>query len=390
MGKAKVFSDVGAAIPIVKRNVLKKSSNINIKDLYIGKDLYFRLIIMRLFLSAIIALLFFITAKGQTLEKIYSHSDNIYSPSTFFVVGEDTILTVELQNKEAVLSLIDLKNDRVISSQRAGRGPGELSTQGAKYISQIGRDSLLVWDEGLYRGMIYDKSLNYIGGLKSNDSAISTVVVLNDSVAITKEIFSNKTVAKLQALRKTQLTNHTYKFIATNDFKDIEKIESNPLLNQGPLIASGGKVYLGFYFSTKILVFSSDFTTDTLATPVHLPLPTVPYKNGYAAPDQAKWPKATLSISADKNYIYTLFSGKIFDDGIFKQLSNLITRKAINSIENSDNSNTVHLYDIKTNRFIRTIELPVQAKRIFVHNNNLYTLSYEDDMYHIIKYKLDR
>lgn len=344
---------------------------------------------MRLFLTATFTILLFATTSGQVLDKIYSYTENIYSPSTFYVVGEDTILTVELQNKEAVLSLIDLKNDQVISSHPAGRGPGELSTQGSKYISQFDRDFFLVWDEGLYRGMIYDKNLNYIGGLKSDESSMASVVVLNDSVAVTKEMFSNKTIAKFQALNDTRLTNHNYKQISITDFEDFEKIESNPLLNQGPLIASDGKVYLGFYFSTKVLVLSSDFTIDTLATPVHLPLPTVPYKNGYAAPDQAKWPKATLSISTDKNYIYTLFSGKKFDDKIFKQISNLVMGKVADSIENANNSKTVHMYNKKTNEYIRTIELPVQAKSIFVFNNHLYTLSYKDAMYHIIKYKIN-
>ncbi|MFA5667912.1 MAG: hypothetical protein WC967_01615 [Balneolaceae bacterium] len=344
---------------------------------------------MRLFLTATFTLALYVTTSGQVLDNVYSYTENIYSPSTFFVVGEDTILTVELQNKEAVLSLIDLKNDRVISSHPAGRGPGELSTQGSKYISQIGRDSLLVWDEGLYRGMIYDKSLNYISGLKSENNAVAAVVALNNSVAVTKEMFNNKTVAKFQALNETRLTNQTYKQISTTDFQDLEKIESNPLLNQGPLIASGGKVYLGFYFSTKVFVLSPDYTVDTLATPVHLPLPTVPYKNGYAAPDQAKWPKATLSISTDQNYIYMLFSGKKFDDKIFNQISNLLMGKVADSIENANNSNTVHVYDKKTNEYIRTIELPVQAKSIFVFNNHLYALSYKDAMYHIIKYKMN-
>lgn len=327
---------------------------------------------------------------AQDLHFIYAKSDNIYSPSAFYVLGEDTVLTVELSNKDAVLSLINLKNNTVIGTQREGRGPGEMQTSGSKYISWFNENSILVWDDGLYRGAIYDKELNYLGDLKkSNHDAITSLIVLNDTTVLYKELFGVNNIAKTNEIRGTELTSRTFKEIKINKISGLEEIARNPLVNQGPVYAENDKAYLGFNFSSTILVISKNgMAVDTLLTPVYLPFPVVKFKDGYAAPDHSKWPAAALSIAADAHFIYVLYSGKIFDDSIFKQVSDLIRGKIADSIENSDNSTTIHIYDKKSYTFRRELNLPIQAKRIFVHNGSLYTLSYNKGEYQIIKYKI--
>ncbi|MDZ7805621.1 MAG: hypothetical protein U5K71_00725 [Gracilimonas sp.] len=102
------------------------------------------------------------TANGQNLKKTLVYQDNIYSPSAIFALNEDTILTVELSNKEAVLSMHDLKSKSMIASHPAGRGPGELSQTGAKRFSRINNDLILLWDKSQRKGIVYDHNLTYI------------------------------------------------------------------------------------------------------------------------------------------------------------------------------------------------------------------------------------
>ncbi|GAA5521051.1 hypothetical protein LQ318_04855 [Aliifodinibius salicampi] len=324
----------------------------------------------------------------QELKEVYSYHENIYTPSAFYVLGEDTILTVELGNRDAVLSLHDIKNKQVIATRRGGRGPGELSQNGLKYISKMGKDSIWVWDEGQQKGMIFDDKLNYLTDVVAKDHGIGTALIVNDTTVIAKKAFDGDNVVALYPLEGNRIGGKALFSINSGDFKSLLPITENPLLNQGPMFADRDAAYMGFYFGSTVLALSAEGKVDTISTPYNLPFPIVDYDKGYMAPDHGKSPEATLDISTDDDHIYILFSGKKFDVGPFRQLVNGITGKLAEEIEKSDNTREVLVIDKKSKKYIGSLDLPVMSKRIFVHGNSLYTLSYGDKRYSIIKYKM--
>lgn len=325
----------------------------------------------------------------QELKEVYSYHKNIYTPSAFYVLGEDTILTVELDNREAVLSLHDLKNKQVIATRRGGRGPGELSQNGLKYISKMGKDSIWVWDVGQRKGMIFDNKLNYLTDVVAEDHGVGSALIVNDTTVIAKKVFDGDNVVALYPFKGNRIGDKALLRIKSGDFKSLLPITENPLLNQGPIFADRDAAYMGFYFGSTVLAISAEGKVDTLSTPYNLPFPIVDYDKGYAAPDHGKSPEATLDISTDGQHIYILFSGKKFEGGPFRQLANVITGKLAEEIEKSDNTKEVLVIDKKSKKYIGSLNLPVMSKRIFVHGNSLYTLSYRDKRYSIIKYEMN-
>ncbi|MCW9706175.1 hypothetical protein [Fodinibius salsisoli] len=344
---------------------------------------------MRIILLLIIGLSTIQSGICQELEEVYSYHENIYTPSAFYVLGEDTILTVELGNGDAVLSLHDIKNKKVIATRRSGRGPGELSQNGLKYISKMGTDSIWVWDVGQRKGIIFDNKLNYVADVVAEDQAISAALILTDTTVVAKKAFNDESVAALYPLRNNRIGSKVMSRIRINNFESLRPIAENPLLNQGPMFADRDAVYMGFYFGSMVPMLSTEGKADTLSVPYDLPFPEVEYEKGYAAPDHGKYPEATLDISTDDQHIYILFSGKKFDAGPFRQLANAMTGKLAEEIEKSDNTKEILVIDKNSKNFIKSLNLPVMSKRISVHNNSLYTLSYRDKRYSIIKYRLN-
>jgi len=328
------------------------------------------------------------TTNGQELKKILVYQDNIYSPSAIFALNEDTILTVELSNKEAVLSMHNLKNNSMIASHPAGRGPGELSQIEAKHFSMIDNDLFLLWDKGQRKGIVYDRNLTYITDIRYNDRAISSAIILNDSLAIVRKFYDMQTLTEIRRFKDYEITDDILVKIDTDYYDSLKPISHNPLVDQGPMFSGTDNAYIGFNYSTLVLSISPNGTIDTLKTPRSFILPTVEYDNGYSAPDHAISPEGTLSIATDDNYVYVLFSGKKFEVKPFMMAVKTITGKIADEFEKSDNSTELQIFDKKTGNYIKSIELPEMAKEIDVYGNYLYALSYVDGFYQVIKYEL--
>lgn len=280
---------------------------------------------MRLFAILLFVVITIQSGICQELKEVYSYHENIYTPSAFYVLGEDTILTVELDNREAVLSLHDIKNKQVITTRYGGRGPGELSQNGLKYISKMGTDSIWVWDVGQRKGMIFDDRLNYLADVVAEDHGVGSALILNDTTVLAKKAFDGNNVVALYPFKENRIGDNPLLRINSGDFKSLIPITENPLLNQGPMFADRDAAYMGFYFGSTVLAISTEGKVDTLSTPYNLPFPVVGNAEGYAAPDHGKSLEATLDISTDDDHIYILFSGKKFEAGPFRQLVKGIT-----------------------------------------------------------------
>lgn len=342
---------------------------------------------MRLLLLIFLSLVIH-PANGQELKKTLVYQDNIYSPTNIYALNEDTIIVVDLSNRDAVLSMHDLKSKTVIASHRAGRGPGELSQKGRKLISIINNNLFLLWDNNQRKGMVYDRDLTYITDIRYNDRSISSAVILNDSIAVVRKFYNFETAAEIRRFNNNNIIDKVLLKIDTDYYDSLKPISINFMVDQGPMITDTDKAYIGYFYSTLVLSISSNGTVDTLKTPNSFILPTVEYDDGYSAPDHAISPEGTLSIATDDKYVYVLFSGKKFEIKPFMMAVKTITGKIADEIEKSDNTKELQIFDKRTGNYIKSIELPEMAKDITVLGNYLYALSYVDGFYKIIKYEL--
>lgn len=324
----------------------------------------------------------------QQLELINTFEEHIYSPSVFYVLGEDTILTVEQGNKDGVLSLIDLKNNEVLNARRAGMGPGEFSQNGLKYITETKDGSIWVWDGGHRRGTLFERNLDYITDIKIDDHTISSALYVNDTTVVAKKLYENQSIVGLYPMEKYRVKSPPYFGVNAYDYTPFVPFSSNPLLNQGAIITDHtGKAFAGFLFGSTVINLHPNDGWDTLATPYYHPFPEVKSNSGYMMPDHAKEPQTTLSLSSDSSYIYLLYSGEKFDDSLFKQIGNMITGKMAEALEKSNTATKVFVFDQNNRQFITEFNLPVRSKRIFRYKDWLYTLSYDEGRYRIMKYE---
>jgi len=330
------------------------------------------------------------SASGQSVTEVAQYSENIYSPTNIYIVGEDSLLIVDLNNKEAVVTLHDLNQKKVIASRRAGRGPGEFAQNGVKYITTYNNNLLWIWDEGQMKAIILNKSLDYVGDIISDNKSVSSALLKNKNLVVVKNFFSTEYIVGLYELKGKRIQSNPLKKLSTQHFPSYAPITNNPLINQGPMTRADDAVYIGFNYASNIIVIDKNNAIDTLKNhPEYIPFPEYKSKNGYEAPDQAKFPLATLDIATDDNNIYILFSGKTFDMGFLNKVKNAITGEIADKIEKSSNATDVFVFDKRTKKYKNRFTLPHLAKSITVSGGYMYGLSYVDGIYFIKKYKMD-
>jgi hypothetical protein len=91
-------------------------------------------------------------------EYLHTYADNIFDPTDFIVLDENTLLISDNKINYPVY-LLDMLNDEITAQISYGKGPGELSNR-YKNIFHL-NDEVFIWDSGNQVLNIYDQFLNY-------------------------------------------------------------------------------------------------------------------------------------------------------------------------------------------------------------------------------------
>jgi|AntRauTorckE6833_2_1112554.scaffolds.fasta_scaffold08936_3 hypothetical protein len=348
------------------------------KDIFFLCLLFFVLVVNKLSLA-------------QSLNLVSTYSTNIYSPYGIFVLDENRLITVELTSKSGVLNILDLNTGEILNSQRAGRGPGELSQRGKKFITKTEHGNIWVWDNGRKRAFIYDENLNYMTDIISDDKSVTDAIYLNDSTVVVRKLFRSSVIACLNRLENRRISSESFHCFKSGYNNNLSSISDNPLLNQGSMMNFGGVIYLGFDFTSTILTIDNEGDIDTLSTPYYIPFPKSQKTNGniFEAPDHSKYPMTTIDIGSNLEFVFVLYSGSKFESNLIKQFTGFITGKLAHELEKSENTYQLYIFDKKSGTFLKKILLHNMAKSINVLENHLYALSYVDKNYVINKYRLE-
>lgn len=330
----------------------------------------------------------FINISYGQLSEIDRYEEGIVFPEKFLMIQDGLAITVEPQLQDKVIKAVDLENGNVLGSIKSGRGPGEVSTNLEKEIVILDEERLWIWDSGLSRGFITDHSLNFIEDIRTPETTLMYAMPLGDDMAITWTLFSNSLLFTIRERYDAEIKDviHSIRYM---DFDAFAPLTNNPLARQGSSVLYGNSFYQGYLFSSAISFLDEKGNLQIFDNESEIPFPDYTTQPGVLeAPDRSQFPEATLSISANSNYLFILHSGKLFDAGIFKRASYFLRGRYDELEREYDHSDKLLIYNRISGELIYEMTLPEPAKHISVTENYLYSYTYYNDVPTIIKYQL--
>lgn len=322
------------------------------------------------------------TSYGQ-LKQAFVVDAPFVSPWYIHALNDDSLLVVDPKNKKKALQLISVPNGKILNSQRIGRGPGEISSDGAKIIN-ITSNTIFLWDSGAKQLLKYNKSLNYQNSLLI-DSPVMYVAPVDNSLAFASTSFPTKEFLHLYKVNGRSLSSTPTNTYSTDINKKLEPLNKNYLLKQGPFLVDDGALYMGFDFSSIVIKATPNSISFINGEPANIALPIYEgvKRDGYAtttfAPDIAEFPQATLDFSIDDNYLYVLHSGKKLETSGLSKVWSSVSGKIGKLIEDLGYSKKIFIYDKESGEYLRTINLPQKAKNIAVSENYIFALSLDEE-----------
>jgi hypothetical protein len=298
-------------------------------------------------------------------------------------LNDDSLIVVDIKNNAEALQLISVANGEILSSKRIGRGPGEISSDGAKIIT-ITSNRISLWDSGAKQLLQYNRRLNYQNSLLI-DSPVMYVAPVDDSLAFASTSFPTKEFLHLYKVNGRSLSSTPINTYSTDVNEKLKPISTNHLLQQGPFLVDDGTLYIGFDFSSLIIKASPNSIIYINGNPANIPLPDYDAvkKDGYTtttyAPDVAEFPQATLDFSVDDDYLYVLHSGKKLETSGLSKVWASVSAKVGKLIEDLDYAKEIFIYHKETGKYLRTLNLPQEAKKIAVSENYIFALSLDDE-----------
>lgn len=313
--------------------------------------------------------------------------NSIYNPQDFWVFDKDLILVNDIGIKTSPVGLIDFKRDSLVSSLRAGRGPGEVTSTFYKRVTKYSNGDFLLWDAGSNRIMKYNDSLGYITDIRSfgKGKRFYQAGLINDSTLFTIENSQNF----LSAWRiKDDGTFGDEKLwsITFEDYKDLSPLKNFVLMQTLFYTNFNGVLYIAFEFSSHVIAIDEKGVKYIQDGPDNIPLPTQDEKSGvYGLPVMGKHPEGARDITVDNNYIYITFSGKKISK--WEQMKYTFNFEEL--IEKVKHSRRLLFYDRESGNYLGEVELPESAMKFKISGSSAYLLSSVKGMPTIYKYELN-
>lgn len=326
---------------------------------------------------------------GQNQDRIISYSEYLKAPTDIHILSEDTLLVYDPANSDYHVYILDLKNESIVSKIRTGRGPGELLGKMYKTIMHAPGNKISIYDRGLMRTNIYDQDLDFIKTLKFGISAkrFMHTGFINDSTFFGVHP-NDEFITAYNLTQIIESVDSSPQWTIRNDENKYTAPLSNFLLKQDLVFEQGeNSLYIAFKYSSLLMKINEKGVAYYTNGPDAHPLPDEQPEDGgvYSLPDIGKYPICTLDVDVQGDHVYVLYSGKkISDKNLFSRMFNRY--EAVESIKHSDQ---LLKYDKTSGRYIESIQLPHEVKRVEIIDNFIYLMGYvSEDTPTIYKYPI--
>jgi hypothetical protein len=284
----------------------------------------------------------------------------------------------------------DLQRDEPMNSLRMGRGPGELSEMGMKWMSSLNTGDKVIFDVGSYQLQRFGSALDRPAMVRmaSGSSQWLNAHVLADTLLVVSPMSISNVI---QMYQFDPVTNQIGSMIYQLGHRDRPELNalSNFLLKNGHISVYGNAIYFSFLFAPYIVKMDPNglrwIGGGELGSgfPVNSKNP-----NEIRMPDASQFAQQTISISADANRVYVLHNGE--KAGFWKSMWATMTNDFSDIDEQLNATNRLRIYSTSNGKFIEEWMLPVRARLVTVYREFMYLTTQIDGRPTVIAYRMNR
>jgi hypothetical protein len=316
---------------------------------------------------------------GQPLSHAYSKT--LANPVDFIVVGDGRVVVLDPVNDSAALSLIDVRDGRVLVSHRLGKGPGEIPYDGEYALTRRANGEIWLWSSQSRVLNIYNEDLGFEAALKVDGSSAAVVPVgESEALRLPRSFGDDNPYAILHEVGKEYRLGAST-VVTADAYTELDPLSDHPMLRQGPVYVSGNTVFIGYSFSSAVVHVEDGEITGLASDSDEFPFPNFDSKvkeNGkvvHQAPDVTKHPIVTTDLALDASYLYALRHGRKFHLSTVKRIFRAVRWRMEEAIEDWELTDTVVVYDRQNMQRLKSFTLPVRARKIEVHGSSLYVMT---------------
>lgn len=283
----------------------------------------------------------------------------------------DSVLIVnEFPDPKYCLKIIDLRTKKVRNFAKKGKGPNEIQAQACDFKIDRKSRNLMISDHKCYYTYPIDSLLN------QHDIPVSSFNCQPEKVSFLKTVYCNGKITGNAIENRFALYNiYTKQSIGKCNYR------TGPLVDQANFYPHPSKDVIAFFQSKAaimgiIQVEDQDLTIKENCFWESEDKEVISRKTRYSV--QKKGARnGFITASVSENYVYVLYSGKIFN------------HRSEESLSNAFFSEFVYVFDWNGNP-IKHYKLDQEVRSIAIdeENGTLYAASYSGGEPHIIKYQL--
>ena len=324
------------------------------------------------------------------IKELFRRDATLFEPNWIKADANHHLWVSDAAHQTLTLYKYDLQKDAASHALRMGRGPGELSEMGMKWMSNLSSGDKVVFDVGAYRMQRFGPALDRPASVRitSGSSQWLNAHILADTLLVVMPMSPNNVV---QAYRFDPLSNQTGELvfqIGTSNRVELAAL-SNFLLKNGHVATHEDAIYFSFLFAPYILKIGPGglqwIGGGELGTgfPINKKNP-----NEIRMPDSSEHPQQTISIAADSDRVYVLHNGE--KAGFWKTMWATVTNDFSDIDEQLNATNRLRVYNAKNGVFFEEWTLPIRARLVSVYDGYMYLTTQVNGQPTVVAYQMNR
>ncbi len=324
------------------------------------------------------------------LTELFRSDGNVFEPIWIEADANHILWVSDAVHRTLTLYTYHLQKDAPTYSLGMGRGPGELSEVGMKWMSTLSSGDKVVYDAGAYRMTRYTAALENPTPVRvvSSSNRWLSAHILADTLLVVSPM---STSSLLEVFRYDPETNQTggLTFRVGNSDKPELSALSNFLLKNGHVASHGDALYFSFLFAPYIIKVGTDGMQWMGGSELGVGFPVNDKNpNEIRMPDASEHPQQTLSIAADAARVYVLHNGE--KAGFWQTMWATVTNDFGDIDEQLNATSRLRIYNARNGNFVEEWQLPVRARLVTVYGKYMYLTTQVDGQPTVVAYTMNR
>ncbi len=315
---------------------------------------------------------------------------SLFEPSWIQADANHTLWVSDAVHRTLTMYKYDLQEGESTHSLRMGRGPGELSEVGMKWMSTLGSGDKVIYDAGAYRMTRYSSALENPHPVRvpQGSNRWLSAHILADTLLVVSPMVTNSVVQVYRFDPSTNTTGERLFQVGSTDRPELAGLR-NFLLKNGHVASHADALYFSFLFAPYIIKLDAKGLQWIGGGELGIGFPVNDKNpNEVRMPDASEHPQQTLSITADADRVYVLHNGE--KAGFWQTMWATITNDFGDIDEQLNASTRLRIYNAQNGSFQEEWQLPLRARLVSVYGDFMYVATQIDGQPTIVAYMMSR